>query len=53
MNKSKTVRDGDYIWLDGKKLLWRNLTKDQRKRAINDMKEDMKTKDNFGKRKSW
>lgn len=55
MNKSKTVREGDYIWYGGKKLLWRKLTDEQRKIAINDMKEEQKNEKSFvsKKKKSW
>lgn len=53
--KSLTRREGDYIWFGGKKRLWRTLSKDERKRAIHDMKEEQKNEKSFisKKKKSW
>lgn len=53
MNKSLTRREGDYIWFRGKKRLWRTLSKEERKRAIKDMKEEQNNDKSFVKRKTW
>ena len=55
MSKSKTVREGDYLWMGGKKVLWRTLDKSTRQRAIHEMKEERENETSFikKKKKSW
>lgn len=53
VNKSKTVREGDYVWFRGKKRLWRTLGKHERKVIIKELKEDQKENKSFVKRKQW
>lgn len=39
VKKSLTKREGDFIWINGKKRLYRKLSKDERRRAIKELKE--------------